>query len=73
MFASYPVNYEHPCLVHYRHLFGACVPPVAKRACTRGQETGEPGVSRRPIRFGGLRFELARGVVFRELPRQPYL
>jgi hypothetical protein len=27
---------------------------LGRRACTRDQETGEPGVSRRRIRFGGL-------------------
>jgi len=47
-------EYEYPRLVSYRHLFETYASPLAQRACTRDQETGEPGVSRRPIRFGGL-------------------
>jgi hypothetical protein len=46
-------DYEHPCLVSYRLLSEACASPLTRRACTRDQETGEPGVSRRPVRFGG--------------------
>jgi len=37
-------------------------------ACTHGRETGGPGVSRRPIRFGGLRQVGARRLLFRALP-----
>jgi len=47
-------EYEYPRLVSYRHLFETYASPLVQRACTRDQETGEPGVSRRPIRFGGL-------------------
>jgi len=61
-------EYEHPCLVSYRHLFEAYASPLTKRACTRGQGTGEPGVSRRRIRFGGLPRVGARHFV---LPRAP--
>jgi hypothetical protein len=50
--ASSCFDYEHPCLVSYRHLFETYAPPLNSRACTRSQETGGPGVSRRPIRFG---------------------
>jgi len=42
------------------------------RACTRDQETGEPGVSRRPIRFGGP-FGLVRGVLLPRTSVGPYL
>jgi len=58
-----------------------CVLPVSlrglrlalgRRACTRDQETGGPGISRRPIRFGGLRRVDAR-LVSPALPIQPYL
>jgi len=45
---------------------------LGRRACTRDQETGGPGVSRRPIRFGGLRRVDAR-FVSPALPIQPYL
>jgi len=42
------------------------------RACTRDQKTGEPGVSRRPIRFGGP-FGLVQGVVLPRTSVGPYL
>jgi len=38
-----------------------------RRACTRDQETGEPCVSRRPIRFGGF-VGLTLGVVLPSAP-----
>jgi len=44
-----------------------------RRACTRDQETGGPGVSRRLIRFGGLGSGLRTVYFFRALPTEPYL
>jgi len=41
-------------------------------ACTQGQETGGPSVSRRSIRFGGP-LGLARGVLLHTLPTEPCL
>jgi len=41
-------------------------------ARTQTQETGGPGVSRRPVRFGGPP-GLVRGVFFRAIPDEPYL
>jgi hypothetical protein len=41
-------------------------------ACTQGQETGGPSVSRRLIRFGGSP-GLARGVLLHTLPAEPCL
>jgi hypothetical protein len=66
-------EYEYPRLVSYRHLFEAYASPLAQRACTRDQETGEPGVSRRLIRFGGLLRVGARRYFLRALPIEPYL
>jgi hypothetical protein len=41
-------------------------------ACTQGQETGGPSVSRRSIRFGGPS-GLARGILLHTLPAEPCL
>jgi len=45
-------SYEHSRLVRSRLLFEARASPLGWWACTHDQETGGPGVSRRPIRFG---------------------
>jgi len=45
---------------------------LGRRACTRDPETGGPGVSRRPIRFGGLPRVDAR-FVSPAFPIEPYL
>jgi len=42
------------------------------RACTHDQETGGSGVSRRPVRFGGLT-GFMRGIFLLALPIEPYL
>jgi len=61
-------NYEHSCLVRSRLLFEARASPLGWWTCIHDQETGEPGVSRRPIRFGGpLRFH-AEAFFFLALP-----
>jgi hypothetical protein len=52
--ATHCLDYEHPRIVSYRHLFEACASPFAAELALGDKETGGPGVSRRPVRFGKL-------------------
>jgi len=70
--ASHCFDYEHPRLIGSRHLFEAFASPLGHAFCAQTHETGGPGVSRRPIRFGGSP-GLVRGVFFRALPNDPCL
>jgi len=61
-------NYEYSCLVRSRLLFEARASPLGWWACTHDQETGGPGASRRPIRFGGPVRVHAEAFFFLALP-----
>jgi len=60
-------DYEHSRHIRSQHLFEACASPLRPRLAPRMTETGGPGASQRPIRFG----ERSRVRARRFNPRAP--